>query len=79
MTEGSLQPDTYGLDDGVMACLDASSGEQKWKDGCYGHGQEILAKDVLLVSAESGEVVLFDPNPQEARVLARFSALPGKT
>jgi outer membrane protein assembly factor BamB len=69
----------YGLDDGVMTCLDASSGEQKWKDGRYGHGQEILVKDVLLVGAESGEVILLDPNPKEARELARFSALPGKT
>jgi outer membrane protein assembly factor BamB len=69
----------YGLDDGVMVCLDASSGERKWKDGRYGHGQEILVRDVLLVSAESGEVILLDPNPQEARELARFSALPGKT
>ena len=69
----------YGLDDGIMVCLDASSGEQKWKEGRYGHGQEILAGDVLLVTAESGEVLLLDPNPQESRELARFSALKGKT
>ena len=69
----------YGLDDGVMVCLEASSGEKKWKEGRYGHGQEILVRDVLLVGAESGEVILLDPNPQEARELARFSALPGKT
>jgi outer membrane protein assembly factor BamB len=69
----------YGLDDGIMACLDASSGEQKWKEGRYGHGQEILVGDVLLVAAESGEVVLLDPNPQGPRELARFSALHGKT
>ena len=62
-----------------MVCLDASSGERKWKNGHYGHGQEILVRDMLLVGAESGEVVLLDPNPQEARELARFSALPGKT
>ncbi len=69
----------YGLDDGVMVCLDASSGEQKWRNGRYGHGQEILVKDVLLVGAESGEVVLLDANPQAARELSRFPALPGKT
>jgi outer membrane protein assembly factor BamB len=69
----------YGLDDGIMACLDASSGEQKWKEGRYGHGQEILVGDLLLVTAESGEVILLDPNPQGSRELARFSALQGKT
>jgi outer membrane protein assembly factor BamB len=69
----------YGLDDGIMTCLDAASGEQKWKEGRYGHGQEILAGDLLLVSAESGEVILLDPSPQESRELTRFSALSGKT
>ena len=69
----------YGLDDGTMVCLDASSGAQKWKEGRYGHGQEILVGDVLLVTAESGEVILLDPNPQESRELTRFSALKGKT
>ena len=69
----------YGLDDGIMACLDSASGEQKWKEGRYGHGQEILVGDVLLVTAESGEVILLDPNPQASRELTRFAALKGKT
>ncbi len=69
----------YGLDDGIMTCLDASSGEQKWKEGRFGHGQEILVGDVLLVTAESGEVILLDPTPQGLRELTRFSALRGKT
>jgi outer membrane protein assembly factor BamB len=69
----------YGLDDGIMVCLDAANGEQKWKAGRYGHGQEILAGDVLLVTAESGEVILLDPNPRGSQELARFSALNGKT
>ena len=69
----------YGLDNGIMTCLDASSGEQKWKEGRFGHGQEILVGDVLLVTAESGEVILLDPTPQGLRELTRFSALRGKT
>ena len=69
----------YGLDDGIMACLDASNGEQKWKEGRYGHGQEILVGEVVLLTAESGEVILLDPNPQGSRELTRFSALRGKT
>src|SRR2546427_4711757 len=62
-----------------MTCLDASNGELKWKEGRYGHGQEILAGDLLLVMAESGEVILLDPNPRQSRELARFSALNNKT
>ena len=69
----------YGLDDGIMVCLDAATGEQKWKEGRYGHGQEILAGDLLLITAESGEVILLDPDPTEPRERSRFSALSGKT
>jgi outer membrane protein assembly factor BamB len=69
----------YGLDDGIMACLDAETGEFKWKDGKYGHGQVLLVGELLLVLAESGEVVLVDPRPDELRELTRFSALHDKT
>jgi outer membrane protein assembly factor BamB len=69
----------YGLDDGIMVCLDAATAEQKWKEGRYGHGQEILAGDLLLVMAETGEVILLEPTPKEPRELTRFAALHGKT
>jgi len=69
----------YGLDDGILVCLEASTGEQKWKEGRYGHGQEILVGDLLLVMAEAGEVILLEPTPKEARELTRFTALKGKT
>jgi outer membrane protein assembly factor BamB len=69
----------YGLDDGILACLDAVSGELRWKDGRYGHGQTLLVGGLLLVTAESGEVILVDPQPDRLRELSRFSALTGKT
>jgi outer membrane protein assembly factor BamB len=69
----------YGLDDGVLCCLDLSTGGLKWKDGRYGHGQFLLVRDVLLITAENGEVALVDPVPTERRELARFRALDGKT
>jgi len=69
----------YGLDDGILACLDLATGEQKWKDGRYGHGQFILACDVLLLAAENGEVVLLETLPTEQRELTKFQALNGKT
>ena len=73
--EGSI----YGLDDGIMVCIDAATGEQKWKNGRYGHGQNILVGKLLLVMAESGEIVLVEPVPQELRELARFRAFNTKT
>jgi len=69
----------YGLDDGIMVCLDAATGQLQWKEGRYGHGQEILIDDLLLVSAESGEIILLEPNPRAPHEVARFSGLEGKT
>ncbi len=69
----------YGLDDGIMTCLDAATGERKWKEGRYGHGQMILSGDRLLVVTESGDVVLLQPGPEQLHELARFKALSGKT
>jgi outer membrane protein assembly factor BamB len=69
----------YGLDDGTLVCLDLATGERKWKDGRYGHGQVLLVEDVLLIQAESGDVVLVEANPNEHRELGRFSAIEGKT
>ena len=43
------------------------------------HGQFILVRDVLLVTAENGDVVLIEPAPTERRELTKFRALDGKT
>jgi len=69
----------YGLDDGVLTCIDVETGRRTWKKGRYGHGQIILGKRWLLLMAENGEVVLLDPNPSEPTVLGQFEALQGKT
>jgi outer membrane protein assembly factor BamB len=69
----------YGLDDGILACLDAGTGEQRWKEGRYGHGQLILVDALLLVTAENGEVVLLEVNPTGPRELGRFKAFTAKT
>jgi outer membrane protein assembly factor BamB len=69
----------YGLDDGVLVCLDPGNGQRKWRDGRYGHGQTILVAGLLLVQAEDGEVVLVDPRPDGLRELTRFTAFDGKT
>ena len=69
----------YGLDDGVLVALDPATGDRLWKRGRYGHGQMILVGDLLLIQAESGEVVLVEADPGEHRELARLAALDGKT
>lgn len=69
----------YGLDEGILECLDASTGERKWKSGRYGYGQVLLASGHLIVLTESGDLVLARANPEGHLELARFSALKGKT
>jgi len=69
----------YGLDDGVLACVDLEQGNREWKEGRYGHGQVLLLDDLLLVQAESGEVVLVEVSPERPRERSRFPALVGKT
>lgn len=69
----------YGLDDGVLACLELETGQRRWKAGRYGHGQVLLVDDILLVQGESGEVFLVRANPQRHEELARLAALSDKT
>jgi outer membrane protein assembly factor BamB len=69
----------YGLDDGILACLDAATGDLKWKGGRYGHGQVLLAGGHLVVTTEEGELVLVAATPERWQELARVPALDGET
>ncbi len=72
----------YGLDEGVLACVDAERGNLTWRSGNYGHGQLLLAGDLLLILAESGELALVQAMPAEHRQLGIIPALDessGKT
>jgi outer membrane protein assembly factor BamB len=69
----------YGLDDGILACVDLATGERKWKEGRYGHGQVLLIDDLLLVQTESGPVALVEANPACFREVAQIPALSAKT
>jgi outer membrane protein assembly factor BamB len=54
----------YGLDDGILVCVDAATGERQWKKGRYGHGQVLLMRDqgALLIVGEKGELALVQAN-----------------
>ena len=69
----------YGLDESILACIDASDGALKWKGGRYGYGQVMLAGDVLIVLTESGELALVRAVPEQHHELARIPAVDGKT
>jgi outer membrane protein assembly factor BamB len=69
----------YGLDESILACVDAATGDLKWKGGRYGYGQVVLASGHLIVLTEGGELALVRANPEGHEELARFPALEGKT
>jgi outer membrane protein assembly factor BamB len=71
----------YGFDQNIFTCLDAESGERKWKRGRYGFGQVLLLPIVsqLIVVTDEGEVVLLAADPSQHREIGRMSAVTGKT
>ena len=69
----------YGFDEGIFACVDAATGDLKWKAGRYGYGQVLLASGHLIVLTEEGDLVLVRATPERHDERARFSAIQGKT
>jgi outer membrane protein assembly factor BamB len=69
----------YGLDEGIMVCLDVNTGERKWKEGRFGYGQVILTNGHLIVTSDQGEVALLKATPDKYTEVARFSAIQGQT
>jgi outer membrane protein assembly factor BamB len=69
----------YGLDEGILAALDAETGDLKWKGGRYGYGQVVLAGNNLIVLTEDGDLALVRTNPDRHEEITRFRVLEGKT
>lgn len=69
----------YGLDDGILVCLDLADGKRRWKNGRYGHGQLLMVDGLLLVVTEKGDVVLVAAQPDAFHELARMKGIQGKT
>ena len=69
----------YGLDDGMLACLDLKDGSEKWKEGRHGHGQGLFVGDLYLLMAENGELLLLRPTPSGPNELHRFRVFSSKT
>jgi outer membrane protein assembly factor BamB len=69
----------YGLDDGVLACIDLNDGSLRWKEGRYGHGQGLLIGDLYLLMAESGELLLLRLSPTAPEELGRYRVFDAKT
>jgi outer membrane protein assembly factor BamB len=69
----------FGLDDGIFTCVDLKTGQRKWKDGRYGHGQALLVGSQILVLSEKGDLILVQPSGENLQELARFHVFDDKT
>jgi outer membrane protein assembly factor BamB len=69
----------YGLDEAVLLCLDAATGQRCWKGGRYGYGQLVLVGNSLVILAENGDLVRVRATPERYQELSRFQAVQGKT
>lgn len=69
----------YGLDEAILACVDAGTGELRWKGGRYGYGQVVLAAGHLIVLTEDGDLALVRATPERHEEIVRFDVLDGKT
>jgi outer membrane protein assembly factor BamB len=69
----------YGLDDGLLACVDATTGRRIWKDGRFGSGQTLIVGDTIVVQNENGTVHACAASPDGFRELGQIAALSSKT
>lgn len=69
----------YGLDEDILVCLDATTGERRWKDGRYGYGQLLLASGHLVILCGDGDLALVQALPDRHVEIARIPGIKGKT
>lgn len=65
----------YGLSDGILECVRLSDGQRQWKKGRYRQGQVLLVGDHLLITTESGALVLVEARPEKMNEVAKLPVL----
>ena len=69
----------YGLDEDILTCISAETGQRQWKDGRYGYGQLLLAGQTVVILAGDGDLAFVKANPDRFEELARIHSLSGKS
>jgi outer membrane protein assembly factor BamB len=69
----------YGLDEGILVCIDAKDGKRRWKGNRYYHGQILLQDNLILVLSEQGDLALVEATPDEFRELSTLHVFDTKT
>jgi outer membrane protein assembly factor BamB len=70
----------YGFDMGTLKCLDALTGEERWRArGGFSKGSLLYADGHLIVMGGSGNLALVEATPEGFRSKSRVKILEGKT
>ena len=65
----------YGLSESSLTCLDASTGELKWRGKKYGYGRILLAGDKLLILGNTGKLSIVEADPDAFEEIASHQVL----
>lgn len=60
-----------------LKCIDILTGKEKWSVNGFGRGGTVAAGEHLVSLSETGDLVVFQPNPQAYTEVSRWTAFPG--
>ncbi len=67
----------WGLSDGILECVDLTTGKRLWKNGRYGHGQLLRVGEFLLVHGEDGVLAVVPASGGGFQELGRVETIDG--
>jgi outer membrane protein assembly factor BamB len=55
----------YGLSENLLVCLEAETGELKWRGEKYGYGRILASTDKLFILGNTGILSVVEANPEQ--------------
>ena len=77
-TSVALDGHLYGFDKGMLKCIEAATGTQKWVTRGLGKGSLIYADGMLIVLSERGKLQLAEASTESFKPLASHQVLKGR-
>lgn len=68
----------YGFDNKTFKCIDAKTGEDRWRQGGFGHGSLFFADGHFIVLGDNGKLALIEANPAKYVEKALTEPMKGK-
>jgi len=69
----------YGFSNATLECLDAKTGERKWRKRGLGKGSLIIADNKLVILSDKGKLVLAEATGESYSELAKANVIKGKS